>query len=220
MRELFAIQLEQANLRFNNFELENYLDLSSSFSNLLISKYTQDFLYQLPKVIGSMGSLGDPSVLISSMGKGVRDFFYEPALGIVRSPQAGIKGVAVGTLSLVKNSMYGVFNATSKITSNLAEKAALITMDEEFIKDTTADHSVGVQSNLLHGAKSLGMGFVHGITGLITSPIRGATEEGLIGFIKGIGKGLIGIAAKPTAGVLQFVSSSSAGIRNIGIHKF
>ena len=101
------------------------------------------------------------------------------------------------TASLIRNSMYGLFNAASKITSNLAEKAALITFDDQYIKDTTKSqvflkwHSslverethcnvksgniyfyfqsaatAGVNSNLIHGFKSLGMGFVKGITGI------------------------------------------------------
>jgi hypothetical protein len=52
----------------------------------------------------------------------------EPALGIVQSPQAFGRGLAVGTLSLVKQSMFGLFNTASKMTSAAAEKVALITM--------------------------------------------------------------------------------------------
>lgn len=113
--------------------------------------------------------------------------------------------------------MYGIFNVASKFSSTLAEKAALFSMDDQYIQDTTKGYNAehGVTSNLLHGAKSLGMGFLLGLAGLITSPIKGASEEGLIGFLKGIGKGIIGIAAKPTHGVLQSVSSFTAGLRNI-----
>ena len=39
-----------------------------------------------------------------------------------------------------------------------------------------------------------------GITGLVTQPIDGARSGGASGFIKGIGKGIGGVAFKPAAG--------------------
>jgi hypothetical protein len=43
-------------------------------------------------------------------------------------------------------------------------------------------------------------GFYDGITGLVTQPIRGAQENGTIGAIAGIGKGVGGLVLKPGAG--------------------
>jgi hypothetical protein len=43
-------------------------------------------------------------------------------------------------------------------------------------------------------------GFYDGITGLVTQPIRGAQENGAIGAIAGIGKGVGGLVLKPGAG--------------------
>lgn len=48
--------------------------------------------------------------------------------------------------------------------------------------------------------KELGFGFFDGIAGLVTHPIRGAEKEGAGGFVKGIGKGIGGLIAKPAAG--------------------
>jgi len=42
--------------------------------------------------------------------------------------------------------------------------------------------------------------FYDGITGLVTQPIRGAQENGAIGSIAGIGKGVGGLVLKPGAG--------------------
>lgn len=48
--------------------------------------------------------------------------------------------------------------------------------------------------------QELAYGFYDGITGLVTQPIRGAQENGAIGAIAGIGKGVGGLVLKPGAG--------------------
>jgi hypothetical protein len=48
--------------------------------------------------------------------------------------------------------------------------------------------------------KEFGYGVFDGITGLVTQPLKGAEKEGMQGLIKGFGKGIGGIVAKPAAG--------------------
>lgn len=49
------------------------------------------------------------------------DFFYEPAQGLVSSPKDFGEGIAKGTSSLFKKSVFGVFNTTSKVTGSIAK---------------------------------------------------------------------------------------------------
>lgn len=51
-------------------------------------------LRQWYKVVGSVEVLGNPVGLVSSLGSGVMDFFYEPAKGLVKSPKDFGKGEA------------------------------------------------------------------------------------------------------------------------------
>lgn len=48
--------------------------------------------------------------------------------------------------------------------------------------------------------KEFGFGLFDGISGLLTQPMRGAQKEGAAGLIKGVGKGIGGLIAKPAAG--------------------
>lgn len=48
--------------------------------------------------------------------------------------------------------------------------------------------------------KEFGFGLYDGISGLLTQPMRGAQKEGAAGLIKGVGKGIGGLIAKPAAG--------------------
>lgn len=50
------------------------------------------------------------------LGTGVKDFFYEPAEGLMKSPTAFGKGVVKGSMSLVGNTTSGVLGFTTKIT--------------------------------------------------------------------------------------------------------
>lgn len=44
------------------------------------------------------------------------------------------------------------------------------------------------------------MGVYDGITGVVTQPIQGAKKDGLSGFTKGVGMGIMGLLVKPSAG--------------------
>lgn len=51
-------------------------------------------------------------------------------------------------------------------------------------------------------------GFVDGVTGVVTKPIDEAKKSGITGFFKGIGKGAVGLIARPTVGIVDFASTS------------
>ena len=44
-------------------------------------------------------------------------------------------------------------------------------------------------------------------------PFAGAMKEGAAGFFKGIGKGLVGVVARPTGGIVDMASSTFQGIQ-------
>ena len=58
-----------------------------------------------------------------------------------------------------------------------------------------------------------------GVTGIVTKPIEGAKKDGAAGFFKGIGKGLIGVVARPVSGVIDLASSTFEGIQKYASHK-
>lgn len=44
-------------------------------------------------------------------------------------------------------------------------------------------------------------------------PLSGAKEEGVEGFFKGFGKGVVGLVTRPTAGVIDFASGSFGAVK-------
>ena len=71
---------------------------------------------------------------------------------------------------------------------------------------------VDFKSGVVAVGKELGYGWYDGFTGLVTQPWRGAQKEGSIGFLKGIGKGLGGFVAKPTAGFAGVLGHTMKGV--------
>ena len=57
---------------------------------------------------------------------------------------------------------------------------------------------------MTESAKEFGFGFYDGVSGLVTQPLEGAKKEGVVGLIKGFGKGIGGVVLKPGAGKLLF----------------
>lgn len=57
--------------------------------------------------------------------------------------------------------------------------------------------------------QGLGYGVYDGVTGIFTQPVRGAREEGVAGFFKGVGRGLGGSVLKPGAGKCLLVDATN-----------
>jgi hypothetical protein len=60
---------------------------------------------------------------------------------------------------------------------------------------------------------------VQGVTGIVMNPYRGAQENGALGFLKGTVTGILGLPMKPVAGVFDFASRATQGIRNRAVHQ-
>ena len=73
-------------------------------------------------------------------------------------------------------------------------------------------NSIEIRTYSSLGLTSFASGMFGGITSLLTSPYQGA-QEGLLGFVAGVGKGVVGTIAKPIAGTLDLVSNTSAAVR-------
>ena len=174
---------------------------------------------ELYKVVFSLDMLGNPVGLINALGSGVKDFFVEPALGLVKSPKVQShrtrartthmrthsltrgclvctqdfgQGLAHGSLSLLSNTARGVGMAATGIVSSVSRAAALLSLDDGYMRErqarTAAHRTDNVAQGLLAGGSDVAHGVTAGLTGLFTSPYQGAQREGVGGFFKGLGK--------------------------------
>lgn len=66
-------------------------------------------------------------------------------------------------------------------------------------------------SGVGYGSLAFAKGIFYGITGLVTEPYKGAKKKGAKGAAVGVGKGIIGLVAKPVAGTVGLVGCTVEG---------
>lgn len=216
---VIALSLNRAPVRLNGLELVNVLAGPNDLSDRVMAHYISSALSELYKVLLSFDVLGNPVGVVSALGSGVRDFFVEPAAGIVRSPAEFGKGLTKGSKSLLTGTMVGLGLGVSSITATVGRGVATLAFDDAYVRDRAERAARGVSSRpahigegLLEGTKDLGRGIAQGLAGVILDPLKGAEQQGVTGFMKGVGKGLSGLVVKPVAGVLDLATRATEGM--------
>ncbi|KAK0249750.1 hypothetical protein LTR35_011714 [Friedmanniomyces endolithicus] len=126
-------------------------------------------------------------------GDNIVDTFMDTGKGIRKIVGAGFSSPMDFTMALTK----GFHNAPKLYGDTTVRKP-----------DQVTDFKSGVKA----ASKEFGYGLYDGITGLVTQPMRGAAKEGPAGFIKGIGKGIGGIALKPGAAIFGIPGYTMKGV--------
>uniref|UniRef100_H0X048 Vacuolar protein sorting 13 homolog A n=2 Tax=Otolemur garnettii TaxID=30611 RepID=H0X048_OTOGA len=198
------------------FELNYQFHTTSELQSEVVRHYSKQAIKQMYVLILGLDVLGNPFGLIREFSEGVEAFFYEPYQGAIQGPEEFVEGMALGLKALVGGAVGGLAGAASKITGAMAKGVAAITMDEDYQqkrREAMNKQPAGFREGITRGGKGLVSGFVSGITGIVTKPIKGAQKEGAAGFFKGVGKGLVGAVARPTGGIIDMASSTFQGIK-------
>ncbi|XP_043102019.1 vacuolar protein sorting-associated protein 13A isoform X3 [Puntigrus tetrazona] len=198
------------------FELTYQFRTTQQLQWEVIRHYSKQAIKQMYVLVLGLDVLGNPFGLIRGLSEGVEAFFYEPYQGAIQGPEEFVEGMALGVKALVGGAVGGLAGAASRITGAMAKGVAAMTMDEEYQqkrREAMNKQPSGLREGLTRGGKGLVSGFVSGITGIVTKPIKGAQKEGAAGFFKGVGKGLVGALTRPTGGIIDMASSTFQGIK-------
>ncbi|XP_042475866.1 uncharacterized protein LOC122057714 isoform X2 [Macadamia integrifolia] len=104
-------------------------------------------------------------------------------------------------------------NASSAL-GHMSKGVAALSMDKKFIQSRQRQESKSVEDIgdvIRGGGGALAKGLFRGVTGILTKPLEGAKSSGVEGFVQGVGKGIIGVAAQPMSGVLDLLSKTTEG---------
>jgi len=208
--------ISDAEIKLAFFELKNAFITQDMLIADATKHYTLQAIKQFHVLVLGLDVLGNPYGLITEYGRGFKDLFYEPYLGSVAGPHQFAEGLAYGIKSLLGHTIGGTVGAASLITEQLGQMVAALTFDSEYKRRRRremATNPTGIGHGLAIGGKQFVLGFVFGISGLVTKPVQGARRDGLEGFFKGVGKGIMGLIVKPTGGVIDLVTSSLDGVR-------
>ncbi|XP_050687793.1 intermembrane lipid transfer protein Vps13-like isoform X2 [Eriocheir sinensis] len=177
----------------------------------MIAHYQGQVMKQLYVLVLGLDVIGNPFGLVVGFTKGVEDLFYEPIQGAIEGPGEFAEGMVYGVTSFMGKTVGGAAGAVSRITGTIGKGVAALTLDDEYQKRRReAMHrkpADGIES-LARGGKGIVTGVVDGVTGVFLKPIDGAREEGVEGFFKGMGKGVVGLVTRPASGVIDFASGS------------
>ncbi|KAI8384441.1 uncharacterized protein BYT42DRAFT_612143 [Radiomyces spectabilis] len=212
--------INAAPMRFNALAVENLRASGPDLANRVFIHYSDQFVYQVHRMLGSADFLGNPVGLFNNLSSGVAELFYEPWQGLIMSdrPQDLGMGIARGFSGFVRKSVFGVSDSFTKFTGSISKGLSAATMDREYqdkrrmtMARNKPRHALG---GVTQGANYFANSLASGVAGLVTRPIEGATKEGVGGFFSGVGKGLMGAVTKPVVGVFDLASNVSEGIRN------
>lgn len=205
--------------RLAYFERKHQFYSKEDLVDEMIHHYTSQAIKQAYVFIFGLDVIGNPLGLVVGVSRSVEDLFYEPFQGAVEGPSEFAEGLVIGVRSVFSGVVGGAAGTVSRITGALGKGLASLTFDEKFQnKRREAIKKRGRQTfgeSFARGGKGLVMGFFDGVTGVAVKPVEGAMEEGVGGFFKGVSKGMVGLVARPTVGIVDFASGTFDSVKRV-----
>jgi hypothetical protein len=125
-------------------------------------------------------------------------------LAIPRVPLKFVSGVGSKGLEKAAGAVGGLVAMISDITADRKYR-------EQQQKIRRQKKIAGVADGFIEGANRLGEG-LGGVLDIFKKPMEGAKREGALGFVKGLGKGLVGTLVKPLSKVGEALGDVGTGI--------
>ncbi|CCD24807.1 membrane morphogenesis protein VPS13 NDAI_0D04940 [Naumovozyma dairenensis CBS 421] len=209
--------VNDAPIKLNSLYMDNVRVPLPVLISSMKTHYSQQFFYQIHKILGSADFLGNPVGLFNTISSGVWDLFYEPYQGYMmndRPQEIGIH-LAKGGASFAKKTVFGLSDSMAKLTSSVA-KGLSVTQDSSFQEARRLQQRINSNSRSVFAtsAQSFATTLGSGFSGVALDPYKAAQKEGASGFFKGLGKGLIGLPTKTAIGFLDLTSNLSQGVKS------
>ncbi|EPX72913.1 vacuolar protein sorting-associated protein 13b [Schizosaccharomyces octosporus yFS286] len=210
--------IHDAPVQLNSVLLENARGTVSELVSKIITHYKQQIGYQMYMIAGRADFLGNPVGLFNNFASGVFDMFYEPYQGfLLQDTQSIGDSLARGTSSFMRKTIFGVSDSVSKLTSTFSKGLSTMTMDPKYKMSRRRFRSRNrpkkAAFGVTVGANTFYDSMTSGFEGL-RRPFTDRKSDSPGKFLKGFGKGVLGLATKPAIGFLDMTTNVSEGIRN------
>lgn len=208
------IALDHSPLDFSAYEKLNVYTLPMKLGNSMGMHYLSSAIFGAGWVVGSLEILGSPSGLARSFTSGFKDFLSMPVQGaLYRGPWGFLVGLTHGSVSLVRNVTTGTVNSVTKLANSLARNLDRLTLDNDHIHlktDASRRHRPqGLAEGLQQGLTGFGISILGAIGGLARHPLQARST---VEVFTGVGKGIVGVFAKPISGAAEFVALTGSGM--------
>ncbi|WBW73191.1 intermembrane lipid transfer protein, chorein family Vps1302 [Schizosaccharomyces osmophilus] len=210
--------IHDAPVQLNSVLLENARGTVSELVSKIFTHYKQQIGYQMYMIAGRADFLGNPVGLFNNFASGVFDMFYEPYQGfLLQDTQSIGDSLARGTSSFMRKTIFGVSDSVSKLTNTFSKGLSTMTMDPKYKMSRRRFRSRNrpkkAAFGITVGANSFYDSMSSGFEGL-RRPFTDRKSDSPGKFLKGFGKGVLGLATKPAIGLLDMTTNVSEGIRN------
>lgn len=194
---LTLIKFEDAAVELEPFERVHVFETASYLGRQMLAHFKDELKWQAAKILGSVDFLGNPLGFVADVSEGVTGLLLEGNVG-----------------ALLKNVTHGISNSAAKVSESLGDGLERVVWDEAHEETRRRIRSAAHGHHLAAGLRGLGLGILGGMTSLVKHSYEGATQEGLGGFLTGVGKGLVGIVTKPVIGVLDLAAETASALRD------
>uniref|UniRef100_A0A2R5L9N5 Putative vacuolar protein-sorting protein n=1 Tax=Ornithodoros turicata TaxID=34597 RepID=A0A2R5L9N5_9ACAR len=182
---------------------------------LLTRHYVTGALFRAGWVVGSLDLLGNPAGLLQAISSGVSALVVLPFRGLAQGrPMAFLLGVTHGTTAMLRHISSGALSSVTHLATSVSRNLDRMTLDSDHLAWKEALRSSSSQG-FAQGLTTLGLSLLGAIAGIVDHPMRALISEderSPTGFVKGVGKGLIGVVAKPIGGAAELVAQTGKGI--------
>jgi hypothetical protein len=120
----------------------------------------------------------------------------------------GVAHTRQGVGRFVKALVQSPMELSMSITRGFHNAPKLLGDDTVRPQERVSDFKSGMNAM----GREFAFGWYDGVTGVVTQPWKGARKDGASGFVKGIGKGVGGIIAKPGAAMFGIISHPMKGM--------
>ncbi|KAG8898178.1 hypothetical protein FRC00_003165 [Tulasnella sp. 408] len=156
------------------------------------------------------GGLGALFWTLTHLNMGVAEIFYKKT-GIISAATAFPRGM----VKLVDSVQEGFQNVPAMYGTNIRRVGKIHDWKSGFMEGGKVGTPCSRRdrvADLCASHKSFLYGWYDGITGLVTEPIKGHEQEGMLGALKGTGRGIMNTTMLPAAGSLALVTHPTRGM--------
>ncbi|XP_047110726.1 vacuolar protein sorting-associated protein 13D [Schistocerca piceifrons] len=197
---LKLIKFEDAAVDLEPYYKTHQFESSLFLVNSIIKHFKEELKWQAAIILGSVDFLGNPLGLVNDVSEGMSGLIFEG-----------------NVTALLRNVTHGLSNSAAKVTGSLSDGLGRVILDDKHEETRQRIRKVRNSSSgehLVAGLKGLGFGLLGGVTSVFKQTYEGAANDGMQGFISGLGKGLVGTVTKPVVGVLDLASEAASAVRD------
>jgi vacuolar protein sorting-associated protein 13A/C len=199
----FVVDVKGSELKLNRLEGSQLVLTHPELIQMVRHHYTQQVLREVYKAVLNLNVIGNPVSLVGGVASGVTDLFYEPYKAVTLGPEEFVEAVGIGVHSAIGGTVGGALGVVSTFTGKLGDAAALFSRDKDERERRRSDNR---ELSITYGLGGLIKDFGGAVTNVVVQPVKGAQSEGVIGFLKGTGRGIFGIALRPLGGALDLTT--------------